>query len=95
MYKIDGNNVTKLSPIGVTGNGTPTLTIQYNTTLGPTDWVAFVYEGTSASNAFRDAAGNVLKDDHEGEGVFVLGGSGNNTIDLSADPDPDESIYEI
>jgi len=71
-----------MSPIRVTGDGTPALTIEYNTTLHPTDWATFVYKGTSASNAFRDAANNVVDE----AAVYVAGGSGNNTIDISAYP---------
>jgi len=81
MYENSYSGTHKL-PNGVTGNGTPTLTIQYNTTLGPTDWATFVYGGTDDSNAFRDAVGNVV----DGGVVFVLGGSGNNTINLDAYP---------
>jgi len=86
MYK-NGDVNTEYKPTGVTGAGTADLTIQYGTSLGATDWAAFVYAGRNTGNAVQDRAGNVLTLEEEGtEVIFVVGRDGNNTIVLPSIP---------
>ncbi len=77
-------NAEVLSALTVTGSGSSAMTVSYSgLTLAGTDWAMMTYSGTSTANGFSDAAGNVLV----GEGPhapFAVGGSGANTIDLSA-----------
>ncbi len=77
-------NAEVLSALTVTGSGSSAMTVSYSgLTLVDTDWAMMTYSGTSTANGFSDAAGNVLV----GEGPhapFAVGGSGANTIDLSA-----------
>ncbi len=88
------NGVTTMTITSVTGNGTDALQINTNQTLLDTDWVLMDYNGSDTTNGVRDAANNVLLDDSEpGSGGFAEGGSGNNTIDLSAKVDG--TYYDI
>lgn len=82
---------TVYTPASVTGSGTAVLTVQAaGLALGATDWALVSYGGSDASNALRDAAGNLLlAEDDEGNAgthTFALGSGANNTINLAAVP---------
>ena len=72
-----------LSPTSVDGNGSINMTLHYALTLAPEDWAMMHYAGTGTADGIRDASGNALIEEAGGFG-FAEGGSGNNTINLSA-----------
>jgi uncharacterized repeat protein (TIGR02059 family) len=72
-----------LAPSSVDGNGTTDMTLHYALTLTPQDWVMMHYAGTGTADGLRDTNGNALIEDAGGFS-FAEGGSGNNSIDLSA-----------
>ncbi len=72
-----------LSPTSVEGNGSTAMTLHYALTLAPEDWVMMNYAGTGVANGIFDASGNSLINEGN-DGGFAEGGSGNNTINLSA-----------
>jgi hypothetical protein len=65
----------------VDGSGTTTLSAHYSgLSLAATDWVLMSFAGTNATNSISDAGGNFLT----GGDTWAEGGSGNNTINLTA-----------
>jgi Ca2+-binding RTX toxin-like protein len=75
---------TVFTPGSIDGSGTTTITVHYSgVSLGADDWAMMHYAGTDTSNSIRDAANNALVEDAGGFS-FAEGGSGNNTINLSA-----------
>ncbi len=72
-----------LSPASVEGNGSTVMTLHYALTLTPEDWVMMHYAGTGTADGIRDASDNALIE-ATGGFSFAEGGSGNNTINLSA-----------
>lgn len=77
------NGTTAMTITGINGNGTPQLGIVTSQSLAATDWVLATFSGDSVSNSFSDASGNVFVEE-DGDYSFAEGGSGANTIDLSA-----------
>lgn len=77
---------TAFTPTSVDGNGSTDLTLHFaGLSLAPSDWAMLAYSASSVANGVRDAAGNTLmSDDTSGSFTSAWGGSGNNTIDLSA-----------
>ncbi|WP_310451434.1 SwmB domain-containing protein [Sulfuritalea sp.] len=70
---------------GLAGDGTSNWTVQTDRAFTQEDWVLINYSGSTISNGFRDVLGNVMVDTPDpGYGGSAEGGSGNNTIDLSA-----------
>jgi hypothetical protein len=82
MFK---NGTTAMNITSIGGNGTTSLSVHTNQTLAATDWVLLNYNGTTVADAFSDSSGNVMADDStEQMSGEAWGGSGNNTINLSA-----------
>jgi hypothetical protein len=79
----NGSGPIYANPASVDTSGTTSLTFHYTgLSMADTDWAMMNYTATNAGNGLSDAAGNALTPG--GSAIFAEGGSGNNTIDLSA-----------
>ncbi|MBI3096429.1 MAG: hypothetical protein HYY97_16290 [Rhodocyclales bacterium] len=79
------SGVTTVAFTNLAGDGTANWTVTTDQSFTQEDWVLINYGGTNNTDGFRDALGNVMMDDSDpGYGGSAEGGSGNNSIDLSA-----------
>ncbi|MCK9285572.1 MAG: hypothetical protein M0P39_14960, partial [Rhodocyclaceae bacterium] len=81
-FTISKNGTAPVAFTNISGEGTNSLTLTMNTSFTDTDWWMGSYTATGSANGFFDAAGNAMLGE-DGEGFWVDGNDGNNSIDLS------------